>query len=186
MKRKIWFGIALSLLLAVAALGVAQVVKAETWPPTQTPRGRAQGFGEMGQGQGLLEPYMEEAMAEAFGLTEAEFDALHQSGTTLWAYAAEQGLSAEEIRAKMEAARDAALQAAMADGVISAEQAEWMQSHTPGSPMFGTQGSQGRGRGYRNGDQGFAPNTNVMPGYGQDGGFDGQCPWGQSAPSVQP
>lgn len=185
MKRKIGFGIALSLLLAVAALGVAQVVKAEAWPPTQTPGSRAQGFGEMGRGQGLLEPYMEEAMAEAFGLTEAEFDALHQSGTTLWAYAAEQGFSADEIRARMEAARDAALQAAMADGVLSSEQAEWMQSHTPGGPMFDAQGFQGRGRGYRNGGQGFAPNANGMPGYGQ-GGFDGQCPWGQTAPNAQP
>lgn len=187
MKHKIGLGLALSLLLVIAALGVSQVAKAAAGAPTPTPEGQAPAVGAVGYGHGLLEPYMEQAMAKAFGLSTDELEALHQSGTSLWAYAAQQGLSAEEIRAKMEQAREEAIQAAVADGVLTEQQAEWMQSHTPGGhgAMFGAPGFQGHGRGYRHGVPGFAPHANGMPGYGR-GGFNGQGPWGQAAPNAQP
>lgn len=200
MKTKIWLGIALSLLLGLAALGVAQVVKADALPP-DTPQTPDVGYGygplhgpraEMAsQGQGLLKPYMEQAVAEAFGLSVEELENLHESGTTLWAYASAQGTTAEEFRAKMTAAREAAIQAALDDGAITAEQAEWMQSRPLGGPRFGApgqgrfRGSEGHGRGPGSGrGQGFTPNG--APGQGPRADFAGPCPWGQPAPNAQP
>ncbi len=178
MKNKWWIGLALAALLGVAALGIAQVARADELPPTPQAgyggyghgHGHAGGMGMSATGGGLLEPYMEQAMAEAFGLSEEELDALHEQGQSLWLYAQAQGLTPEEIEAKMEAARETAIQAALADGVITQEQADWMLSHEMGmgGPMHGGSAAPGERMGFEHG-HGF-------------GGHAGQCPWGTSQP----
>ncbi len=75
---------------------------------------------------GPLHEYMQAAIAEEFDLSVEELQALHDDGKTLWAYAQEQGMTQEEFAEKMLAARTQALQAAVADGVITQEQADWM------------------------------------------------------------
>jgi predicted DNA-binding protein (UPF0251 family) len=80
------------------------------------------GRGMMGQGayeevEGPLHDYMSQAIADEFGLTVEELDALHDSGETLWDYAQEQGISQEEFFSRMQAARSEALQA-VADGSL--------------------------------------------------------------------
>lgn len=109
------------------------------------------GMGQMGA-NGALQPYMQAEMAAAFGLTTDELTALHTEGQTLWDVAQEQSLSAEEFQAKISAARSAALEKAVADGVITQEQADWMSQrmgqHAGSGECTGMTGGQ-HGRGGR-------------------------------------
>lgn len=117
----------------LAAFGGALVVSADT--PDQ-PYGYGRGFGHMGRGFGYLpqgEPgvmheIMEEAMAASLGLTVEELEARHEAGETYWDIARAQfpGITDEEILDKMAQARDNALQAAVEQGLITQDQADWM------------------------------------------------------------
>ena len=77
-------------------------------------------------GYGPLHEYMEQAVAEEFGITVEEVEALHDQGKTMWDYAEEQGLTSEQFQEKMIAARTSALEQAVAAGAITQAQAEWM------------------------------------------------------------
>jgi hypothetical protein len=101
------------------------------------------GQGAFGEGEGLLHDYMAPALADAFGLTVDELEALHESGETLWDYAQEQGMSQEEFFSTMQAARTVALNQAVADGVITQEQADWMLDHMGQGFGPGTGGCHG-------------------------------------------
>jgi hypothetical protein len=143
MKMKKTLLIVALAVLALGALGVG-VVAAQGGQPPYGQRGVADGVGPM-------HDYMEQAMADAVGLSLDEFEARHDAGETFYQIALAQGFSAEEIPALMQDARDAALKAAAEDGVISQDQADWM-------------GSRGFGRG------------GMMGGYGGYGYGDGTCP----------
>ena len=133
--------------VAVLALGTAGYVYAQSQTPPATPQGYAPGTGMPFQGmrparggfQGQmmdedgnpLHDYMVTALADTFGLTPEELEAMHDSGTTLWDYAAEQGYTIEEFQALMQEVRNTALEQAVTDGVITQEQADWMSSHAP-------------------------------------------------------
>ncbi|MEW6718292.1 MAG: hypothetical protein AB1345_12445 [Chloroflexota bacterium] len=73
-----------------------------------------------------LHEYMETALAEALGLTVEELESRKEAGETLWDIAQDLGLGAEELGDIMQKAREKALAQAVADGVITEEQAEWM------------------------------------------------------------
>lgn len=92
--------------------------------------------GMMSNGAGLLADYMHTAMAEALGVTVDELLANEAAGGTAWDIASAQGLTFEEFRALMVTARQTAIEQAIADGVISADQ---------GARMFGGQGGPGTG-----------------------------------------
>ena len=126
-----------TLVIALGALGVGVVVAQEGQPP----------YSQLGaaDGTGLLHEYMQKAMAEAVGLSVTAFEARHDAGETFYQIALAEGFTAEEIPALMQAARTNALDAAVKDGVISQEQADWM-----GSRGFGRGGMHGFG-GYGNG-----------------------------------
>jgi hypothetical protein len=102
----------------------------EGWPPA------AMGFGphrdeESPAGEGILHDLMSAALAEEFGLTIEELEALHDEGTSLAEYAQELGLTVEEFQAKMTAARESALQEAVDQGLITQEQADFMLERGP-------------------------------------------------------
>ena len=122
MKKTIVVAIALA---AVVALTIAGVAFAQNQYVGYADRG-------LGDESGPLHEYMENAMAEAVGLSLDEFESRHESGETFTQIALSEGFKAEEIPALMLAAREKALQAAAADGVITAEQAEWMGSRGSG------------------------------------------------------
>jgi hypothetical protein len=115
-----------------------------------------------GDGSGLLHDYMEKAMADAVGLTLEEFAARHDAGETFYQIALSEGYTAEEIPALMQNARNAALDAAAADGVITQGQADWMKSRG-----FGRGGMMGGYAGYGNG---------TCPMYGDGTGYQGFGP----------
>jgi len=124
--------------LALGALGVGVVAAQDGQPP----------YGQRGvmDGVGPMHDYMEQAMADAVGLDLDEFEARHDAGETFYQIALDEGFTAEEIPALMQDARAKGLDAAATAGVITQEQAEWMQSRG-----FG-RGGMMYGGGYGNGD----------------------------------
>ena len=146
------------LVIALGALGVGVVAAQEGQPP----------YGQRGvaDGAGPMHEYMQKAMAEAIGLSESAFEARHDAGETFYQIALAEGFTAEEIPALMQAARTNALDAAVKDGVISQEQANWM-----GSRGFGRGGMMGGYGGYGNGncpmyDGDEVPNRQPGSGFG--------------------
>lgn len=87
--------------------------------------------------EGPLHDYMIAAMAEAFGITPEELESRHDAGETMWDIAQSQGLNAEQFSSQMLHARSDALSQAVADGVLSQEQADWMLSHMNRMGSFG-------------------------------------------------
>lgn len=141
--KKILFVLTIAGLL-VLALGVAGFAYAQAQTPTPFPGygpgmmgpGPGNGHGGMmGMGTGMmgemgaLHAYMYPAMAAALGLTPEEFTARHEAGETFWDIAEAQGLTSEAAWTLMQAARDQALQQAVADGVITQEFADQMLTH---------------------------------------------------------
>jgi hypothetical protein len=121
----------------VVALGATGAVFAQTQTPASPyggfgPGGRGMGGGGFRAGQlagdaeGPLHDYMVGALAEAFGLEPEDIEAGHAAGQTLWQIAQEKGISAEDFRTLMIDARTKALNQAVADNVITQEQADWM------------------------------------------------------------
>jgi hypothetical protein len=86
------------------------------------------GRGMMGgaYGTGPLHDYMLDAFAQALDLARADLDEQLAGGQTMYAIAAAQGLTQEEFFSTMQTVRETALAQAVADGVITQEQADWM------------------------------------------------------------
>jgi len=135
MKKTLW--IVLLVILALGALGVG-VVAAQGGQPPYGQRGVADGVGPMHE-------YMEQAMAEAVGLSVEEFEARHNAGETFYQIALAEGFTADEISALMQEARAKGLDAATAAGAITQEQADWMNSRGFGNGMMGSYGGYGNG-----------------------------------------
>lgn len=110
-----------------------------------------------GSDYGPMHEYMEKAIAAEFGISEDEVEALHDQGKTIWEYAQEQGLTQEQFQEKMISARTSALNQAVADGVITQQQADWMLQHmnqgwgvgAGNGPCHGGGAFGGRGPGWR-------------------------------------
>ena len=96
---------------------------------------------------GAMHDLMSAAVAAEFGLTVEELDAMHAEGKTLMDLASEQGLTVEEFESKMQTARSKALEQAVADGIITQEQADWMLEHMGPKGMMGGLGRGGFGSG---------------------------------------
>ena len=174
--------------LAIAVFGVAGFAYAQvqTPPNPEYPcpycettdgyvgRGRGMHGGGFGSGMmsyagdteyGPMHETMLTALSEVLGLSVEELETRHDAGETMWQIAESQGYSLEDFTALMFSARSAALDQAVADGLLTQEQADWMQSrweymqangYGPGSAM-GTGpchgGSFENSRGGRGGDR---------------------------------
>lgn len=84
-------------------------------------------------------------LAQALGISVEELVAAREAGTSLRELIAERGLDRAELQAAMQSAYAAALERAVAEGVITTEQAERLQSD--GGRGFGRPGGRGRGHG---------------------------------------
>lgn len=107
-------------------------------------------------------------IAETLGLTVEELTAAREDGTRLPALAEDQGVDLETLRTAVSEARTAAIEQAVADGLITQEQADILLSHE--GPRFGGRGHGGPGgrgghhghggpRGGGFGPGGFGPGT---------------------------
>lgn len=136
MKKVLVFGaIAGVLLLALGAAGLVYAQSQTALPPVpgfgSGMMGGQQGFGRgmMGGDQGVLHDYMVASFAEALGLAPEELQARLEGGETMYQLAEAQGLSLEDFQELMTEARTAAFDQAVADGVLSQDQADWMSQH---------------------------------------------------------
>ena len=163
MKR---FWMVLALVAVVAAFGAVGAVYAQDGtPPTPPVPGQGYGPGMMGRGgmmvsqygQGWMHEYMAPAVAEALGLSVEELEAQHAEGKTFWQIAEEKGISPEDAQQLLIDARTTALDAAVADGVITAEQADFMKTRMASGRMGGRMGAGGCGMGTPNGPQTGTP-----------------------------
>ncbi len=153
--------------LGLALFSVSNALAQEPTPSPFSPNAVGRGpcgqvDGQRGGGEGFLKEYMPSALASEFGLTLEELDALHEEGITLWEYAQGEGISSEEFQDKMITSRQAALQEAVADGVLSQEQADWMldrmnnfgagnRQSKPGACLDGEFEGRGSGQGMQRG-----------------------------------
>jgi len=137
MKTAILIGVIVVVVLV--ALGVAGYALAQTVTP-RTPdfpfgwgmmgrQGGMMGSWRAGEGgYGPMHEYMEDAMADALGITHDELEELLDQGKTMWQIAQEKGFTQEQFSELMVKARTEALQKMVEDGVITQEQADWMTS----------------------------------------------------------
>jgi hypothetical protein len=167
------FGITIAVLLVVAVFGIAGLVYAQdTTPPQPVPGqgmldqnqmggGRRAGQGGMQAGAtGLWHEAVIASLAEAFVMEPEALQARLDAGETIWQVAEGLGWTSEQLQAEMLAARGAAIQQAVADGLLTQAQADlmaqrmnqgWPEGFGPGSANCdGTGQAQGRhgGRGF--------------------------------------
>lgn len=147
-------GIGMFLALALALLGVAPSF-------AQGPNGGPGPCHEAGL-ISVDQTEMHEAIADALGISVAEFNAARAEGKTLFVIAQELGVDMDVVREAMSAVREAAIDEALASGDLTEEQAEWLRSR-PGMGGYG----YGYGYGHRGGPQNGQ-------GYGAQGQMQGQ------------
>ncbi|MCA9900556.1 MAG: hypothetical protein H6654_06825 [Ardenticatenaceae bacterium] len=99
-------------------------------------------------------------IAEQLGLTVEELAAAHDEGTRLSDLAEQQGVDLETVMTAVSDARTAAIEAAVADGTITQDQADILLSHDgPGFGGRGHGGHGGRGGHGGPGGGGFGPGS---------------------------
>ncbi len=155
--KKLLIGFA-ALALVVAFLSTTGAVFAQAGtPPTPQAGNGAYGQGaRMGGGgvmmnttgtEGPLHDYLVAAFADKLGMTVADLEARLDSGTTVGQVAADKGLTLDQFRTLMQDARSQASAKAVADGVLTQAQADWMSQRGPANAGRGA--GMGRGAGAR-------------------------------------
>lgn len=81
----------------------------------------------LNNGRGQMQEYMLTALAEKLGMTTDELNTALDDGQTLLDVAADKGLTVAEFQTMQEEAHILAVDKALADGVISQNQADWMK-----------------------------------------------------------
>lgn len=156
-----------SLILAVAAfsLGSINLVKADTDTPVTTAGSAQYGFGghggmsSAGIKGGLLHDEMMKVISEELGISVEDLETRMANGETLYEIAVAEGLTPEEFNTLMVEAREQAIDQALADGLITQTQADWMKTR---SSMMGTTSDSYRGMmGGRRGSNGTGACMNL-------------------------
>ena len=151
MKQKmIWLTLIAILALTLTA---TTVVSADSGSPTPQPRNcglldnlfHRNGCGNAADksGDGILHDYMLQVFSDKLGIPEADIETRLDAGENMSQIAVSEGLTLEEFQTWMLDARAQAIKLALADGAITQEQADWMNSR--GGMMFG---GPGRSQGY--------------------------------------
>jgi hypothetical protein len=131
------------LVVAVALVGVSTVFADDTPPPPydRGPFGPGYQHGPgMGYGGGILSEYadiMHKAVSDFLGINESELEAAMEEGETPFSLAVDSDADLEKLRDVMEEARADMIEAALADGAIDDELADWLQNRAGGPGMFG-------------------------------------------------
>jgi len=148
--------------LTVGVMGVAGFAYAQTQNPpdaedTHLPfgfmkgRGGRGGFGGFNGGDGVLHDYLLPAIAEVFGFTDEQVQAFQTSREAMESVRENQTI--EEMQANMHTAFTAAVEAALADGTITQEEADQMLARQ--AALASRDFSRFSGRGMNGGSGGF-------------------------------
>lgn len=170
-------------LIAVFTLAMAGIAYAQQTEPTEPPatcpftgegcggtsgdmmggwRGMMGGYRD--NAEGPMHDAMVAAAADALDIDPAEMEERLEAGETLYSIAEEKGLTLEEFRTLQDDIRKNAIAAAVAEGAITQEQADWMLERMEyrekngggsGCGMHGGRGVTGGGRGWRSMMRGF-------------------------------
>ncbi len=105
--------------LALGALGVGVVFAQDGNLPTYGP-------GMMGGGYGWMHDYVEQALADKLGLTEAQVEDQLAAGKSMYQIALDNGIAEDQVASFLTKVHTAAFDKAVADGVITREQADLM------------------------------------------------------------
>jgi uncharacterized protein YidB (DUF937 family) len=164
-KSLLVIGFSVTILAALAVAGFAFAQKPTPPAPFGPGMMGGQGGGMMGgwqseDGYGPMHEVMQDAMAEALGITHEELEARYAAGDTAWTIAQEKGLTQEEFITLMSEARSKAFDQLVADGTLTQEQADWMEAHM--GPMM---------------QNGFGDGTGSCMGNGVSGGRRGPGRW---------
>ena len=138
MKKTIFVVLALVLALGTLGLGVA-FAQTEQPPADETPTAPFFGRGGMHgmAGDGDLHAYKLAAFAEKLGLSVDDVTAQVEAGTRLHEIALENGVAEADLPTFMQEVHQAALEAAVADGVLTQEQADLMIERMQSRGMHG-------------------------------------------------
>ena len=111
---------------AVGALATG-VVFAKSLQPVQTSLMSGYGPGSQGNGgNGPIRDYVEQALAQKLGLTEAQVEQALASGKTMHQLALDNGIAEADIPALLSEVHKTALAKAVTDGVLTQAQADLM------------------------------------------------------------
>ncbi|MBI5294839.1 MAG: hypothetical protein HY869_05140 [Chloroflexi bacterium] len=112
-------------LLVVGVVGVDVAYAQSGQPPVG--RGMTQGGG-----YGPMHDYVEKALANKLGLTEAQVEEQIAAGKSMYQIALDNGIAEADVPAFLTEVHTAAFDAAVADGVMTREQADWMSQRMQG------------------------------------------------------
>lgn len=150
-------GISAAVVLALAVLGAGFVFAQAPTPPApgyswggmmggNGGNGMMGGWGQSGSGYewmnnmhqwmsttGGMHTLVWDGLADALGLTPDQLNAELASGKTLAQVAEAQGVSQDQLAGALEKSVKAGLDTAVADGVLTQEQADWMLNHMGGN-----------------------------------------------------
>ena len=127
-----------AVLLIALSLGVGSAYAQDETP--EAPGGRGGPIGPIGPGTGLLAAYeddIHQALADALGMSLAEFEAARADGQTLADLAAAQDVDLATLFEVMDAVRSEAITQAVADGTITQAQADWILTHRAATHQAG-------------------------------------------------
>ena len=159
-----------SLVLAIAAfsLGSVSFAKADYDTPVAAAGSVQFGFGghggmggrnSSGTQTGILHDEMMKVFSEELGISVEDLEARLANGETLSDIALAQGLTLDEFNTLMVDARNQAIDKAVADGLLTQTQADWMKSR---SSMMGTGLGTTRGMGGMRGYNGTGTCLNLQ------------------------
>jgi hypothetical protein len=134
MKRTILLAVLAALTISLVATGAAF----------------AQGYGPGGNNAGTgtnLSTYMPAAIADVLGLSVDQVASALASGETFTTLALSAGYSADQLPALMTAVRTTAIDLAVVDGVVTAEQADFLLTSQYGGNARGTSAGSSLGTG---------------------------------------
>ena len=92
----------------------------------------------MQNGGGWMHEYVEKALASKLGLTEAQVEEQFAAGKSMYQIALDNGIKEEDLTDFLNGVHQNAFAAAVKDGVMTQEQADWMLQRMQNRGGYGT------------------------------------------------
>ena len=177
MKRNI-------LLALVAVLAISLIATSAVFAQGNGPGRQGSGTGISVNLEVTLSDYMVPAMADILGMDEGVLSAKLDSGETFITIALSMGYTSEQLPDLMASVRAAAIDLAIADGMLSTEQASFLLSNQYGgntrgngagtASMYSTGSTDGTGTGICLNDGTCVPQSNNFSASGSAGRYGGR------------